>query len=265
MIPILLIVLLFLMMIVGGDRGVKSFIAIVGNGFVLIALIYLITAGVNPILITVIGAIVFCQITLIYQNGHNLKTYSAIFSVIIVILILSIFIFIVGNKAKFGGYNEFELTSELPMYLSSNIDINMIQLMCCMVIIGLLGAIMDTAMAISSALFEVNNVNKNLNIKELINSGFNVGRDILGTTVNTLFFATIGESLMLIIVFIRYNYTIEQMFNSKAFFQEISMLIISNLGCLIIIPISVVLCSYMYKKDNVFIRRLQSFCDKHVE
>ena len=77
MILILAVVLLILMILIGGDRGAKSFIALVCNIIALISGIYLIISGVNPILVTILGTIVFCQITLIYQNGHNLKTYAA--------------------------------------------------------------------------------------------------------------------------------------------------------------------------------------------
>ena len=96
MIPILAIVLLVLMILIGGDRGAKSFIALVCNIIALILGIYLIILGVNPILVTILGTVVFCQITLIYQNGHNIKTYAAVISVICVILLLSFVIYFVG-------------------------------------------------------------------------------------------------------------------------------------------------------------------------
>ena len=127
---------------------------------------------------------------------------------------------------------------------------------------SLLGAIMDTAMAITSSLFEFNEVKSEITIKELIKMGFNVGRDILGTTVNTLFFATIGETMMISILFMKNNYTFESVINSKEFFQNLFSLAISNIGCLLIIPISIFIGTYMLKGDNKVINKVKVYCNK---
>ena len=262
MILILAIVLLVLMILIGGDRGAKSFIALVCNIFALVIGLYIIILGINPIIVTILAVIVFCQITLIYQNGHNLKTYAAVISVICVTFILSLMIMFIGNKSNFGGYSELDLSSDISIYLSPNVNINMNQLMICMIIISLLGAIMDTAMAITSSLFEFNEVKSEITIKELIKMGFNVGRDILGTTVNTLFFATIGETMMISILFMKNNYTFESVINSKEFFQNLFSLAISNIGRLLIIPISIFIGTYMLKGDNKVINKVKVYCNK---
>ena len=168
MIVLLTIVLLMLMILVGGDRGAKSFIALACNVLLLVMAVFIISHGVNPVLVTIIGTIIFCQITLIYQNGHNLKTYAAVISVVGVILLLSLLVSILGTKSNLGGYSELDLSSELSVYLSPNININMNQLMICMIIISLLGAVMDTAMAITSSLYEFNEVNSELTFSELV-------------------------------------------------------------------------------------------------
>lgn len=262
MIVLLTIVLLMLMILVGGDRGAKSFIALACNVLLLVMAVFIISHGVNPVLVTIIGTIIFCQITLIYQNGHNLKTYAAVISVVCVILLLSLLVSILVTKSNLGGYSELDLSSELSVYLSPNININMNQLMICMIIISLLGAVMDTAMAITSSLYEFNEVNSELTFSELVGLGFNVGRDILGTTVNTIFFATIGETMMIGILFIKNKYTFESVINSKEFYKNLFDLVISNIGCLLIIPISIFICTYMIKSNNSFIKKVKDYCQK---
>ena len=54
MILILAIVLLVLMILIGGDRGAKSFIALVCNIFALVIGLYLIILGINPIIVTIL-------------------------------------------------------------------------------------------------------------------------------------------------------------------------------------------------------------------
>jgi uncharacterized membrane protein len=83
-------------------------------------------------------------------------------------------------------------------------------------------------------------------------SGKNVGKDILGTTSNTLLFAGMGEILLLFIWLSKMNhYSIPQLINSKAVFQELIIILVSNIGCLLIIPISVLVISYLLKQSKI--------------
>lgn len=239
------LLLLALMLAVGGERGAKSFAALIENILVLFACLYLISLGVNAVLMTLLCSILFASITLTQQNGINIKTYAAVFSVFTVVVLLCIPAFIIGYGAHIAGYSELDLLEEISMYLSVNIDIDMRELVFAVIIFGLLGAVMDTAIAISTSMTEFSKNNPSLTFRDLTRSGINVGHDILGTTVNTLFFAGIGECMMQAILFIQYGYTFEKLINSKAFIQELSMIAISNIGCLLIIPIVTFVTGYL--------------------
>ena len=39
-------------------------------------------------------------------------------------------------------------------------------------------------------------------------------------------------------------------------------LVISNIGCLLIIPISIFICTYMIKSNNSFIKKVKDYCQK---
>ena len=67
------------------------------------------------------------------------------------------------------------------------------------VIISALGAVMDVAMSISSALSELKTVNPELTTRGLWKSGMNIGRDMVGTMTNTLILAILGSSTVLIL------------------------------------------------------------------
>ena len=57
------------------------------------------------------------------------------------------------------------------------------------VVISALGAVMDVAMSISSALTEVHTVAPDRDGRALFRSGMNIGRDMVGTMTNTLILA----------------------------------------------------------------------------
>ena len=83
MLIILGLILISLIVIVGGDRGVVSLIALVGNLLLLSFAIWLMATGVPVLFVTVGAGIMISCITLFYQNGTNVKTWSAFISVAI--------------------------------------------------------------------------------------------------------------------------------------------------------------------------------------
>lgn len=105
------LILLILIMVVGGDRGVVSLIALCGNLLILSLAIWLMASGVPVLLVTVcVGGVISC-ITLFYQNGRNGKTWSAFLATMITMLLLFFFIYIVVWRSEAGGltrYNRLE-------------------------------------------------------------------------------------------------------------------------------------------------------------
>lgn len=248
MIKILIIILLLLMIIIGGERGVISIITLAGNIIALCITIYLIVLGINPLIAAGLGSLIICAITLIYQNKKNKKTIVAFISALIIIAIFFTFAYLIGTYSKLGGFNEIE-QPELMTYYLGDIHVNMVHLEIAVIIIGLLGAITDTAMAVSSGLYEVYQNNQHLERKELFLSGMNIGKDILGTTVNTLLFAYLGESVMLFILFKTYGYTFLDIINSKSFLQSVISILFSAIGCVAIIPLTALLEAEMLKRQ----------------
>lgn len=248
MLIILSMVLFVLLVLVGEDRGVASAFTLVGNIIVMVVSVYLISSGANVYMVTFVCSVIFSALTLIIQNGLNKKTISAMISVTIVMLILLCVCAFIVYKGKLGGYSEMDLYEEDAAFLFDEIKISSYELMTMVVLLSLLGAIMDTALSISTAVYEVHQNNNELEISALIKSGGNIGKDILGTTVNTLLFAGIGESMFLMMLFARYSYSLTQLLNSKAFVQELFIILVSNIGCIIVIPLTSVVTAYMLKK-----------------
>lgn len=238
MILVLTTILFFLMVLVGGNRGLDSFFALVRTILALVVNIYLIAWGLPPVLVTLVISIFFVVTVLYVQNGRNAKMHAAALAVAIVMLLVLATAGPVLWKAGMSGYNEIEQYEEISMYLSADLSVSMSAVSLAAVILGLLGAVMDTAVAITTAVNEVYMNNRRLTEKELFCSGMCVGRDILGTTVNTLFFAGLGESIMLAVLFMKSEDSFAVILNSKALFQEVSGLLTGAVGCLFIIPLS---------------------------
>ncbi len=251
MIFYLLILLASLMTIVGGHRGSVSFIALFFNMLIMIITVVLLAKGYPSFLVVLMTSIAVTGVTLFFQNGKNLKTIAAAISVIGVIMLLGIGVVWIVRGSLMSGYNELDFYSEAAMFYEKNVHLNMPNIMVGVVFLSLLGAIMDTAIAITTAVFEVHRNNPEMTEKQLFSSGMIVGKDIMGTTVNTLLFVALGESFLIILWFVRYGgYDLVALANSKAFFQEIVTILIANIGCMLIIPVSTLVISSLLKRDS---------------
>ncbi len=245
-------ILLILMIAVGGKRGAKTFAALYINIFILIFTVFLIACGINAIVASLLGCAVIGVVVLFIINGVNIKTVTAFFAIATVLVIMTALMLYIGSETHIQGFAD-ENTDEICWY-SPEIGLDMTQVSLAMVLMGLIGAIIDTAIAITSALNEVYENNTHLTKKELFISGMNIGKDILGTTTNTLLFAYIGGFMTLVIWFRAYNYSFSQIINSKVFCQEFLQIVSSGTGCIIMIPIAAfymsVVLTRQKKKDS---------------
>ena len=87
--------------------------------------------------------------------------------------------------------------------------------------------------------------------KELIESGIRVGKDVIGTTINTLLFAYFGESLLLLSYLKMRNDSLEFLLNSKILFQSCASMLLGAIACVLVMPISTVLLAKMSKIKNI--------------
>lgn len=245
MIIALAVIFIILLCAVGGERGIVSLISLCFNIVVLAVSITFMAWGFDPVIVTFFSSLLICGITLFYQNGKNSKTIASFWAVAAVLLVLFAVTYTVGYEAHLRGLSTVLQKEDEVLGLSPDINIDMAKIAVSMIITGLIGAATDTAIAVSSAVYEVFRNNRSLSRAELFRSGMSIGGDILGTTVNTLYFACIGESMMLFLLFRNYNYSLAEVINSKAFFQEFVNIIFSCLSCIMVIPLAAAIISFI--------------------
>lgn len=249
---LLALILFVLMKVIGGEKGTRSFLALFFNfGIMLVTIILMTDQAINPILLTIIACILISCINLFYINQFNFKSLTAFVSTILTLILLIFAVFVLVEKSKIQGFGIEEIEELLSF--SFYVGINFGDIIICTIIMGTIGAITDTAISISSAMNEIYFHNPTLDRYQLFKSGMTVGKDILGTTTNTLFFAFIGGYLALIIWFKDLGYSLGEVLNSKVFASEAISIFYTGTGAILIIPITAWLSAYsMVKyKDKV--------------
>ncbi|MCR5609189.1 MAG: YibE/F family protein [Lachnospiraceae bacterium] len=245
MIVLLAGVFFILLLLIGQDKGIDILWTLIWNFVTFISMVFLINLTGNVIVVTILACIIVSMLTLFFQNGYNIKTRVAFLSVVIVVLINIVIIYCVTTLANIQGFgSEYLDINESYGYLST-INISMTSIAISMALTGLIGAIIDTALSISSAGYEIYVTGSFNEIKPLFVSCMNVGKDILGTTINTLFFIFSGDCFTLMLFYSKTS-SFAQVINSKIFNQEVLFILYSTLGCIMIIPVTAIISSYAY-------------------
>lgn len=240
MILFLALVLIFLMIIIGGERGAISVMTLAGNIILLFFSIILMSNGFPPLLLVLAAGTGVCYNSLFYQNGNNPKTRAAFAATLLVMLLLFIPLYILTKRAASYGLNELQLSEEDFMYyFSTDVHINMLHVGIFVMAFSTLGAVIDTALSVTSSVYEVWTHKNSLTVKELTASGYQVGKEIIGTTVNTLLFTYLGGAILLFSYVQTQQYTLEIILNSKFLFQDIAIMLLGAVSCLIAVPVSI--------------------------
>lgn len=243
-------ILFLLMILVGGKKGARSFIALFLNfGVLFFTILFMLDPSVNPIILTLLACVIISCINLFYINEINVKTKAAFISTIITVAILLLFIVITTKITMIQGFGE-EESDELSIY-SVYIGVDFVKIATSVIIMSAIGAITDIAISISSPMREVFRHNPTINKSDLFNYGMTVGRDIFGTSANTLFFAFFGGHLGLLIWFNDLSYSVGEIVNSKVFSSEMVTILCAGIGVALTFPItSWVNTFYLLKMKN---------------
>lgn len=231
----LVVILGISMYAVGKRHGLTAFISLFLNFFFMFVVIVGMRKGYSPLVLTGIACCLMIGLNLFFINGFYLKTKVAAFGSLITLLLLFIVIWWLVPLLRIQGLGEEEVV-EMDMY-SFYVGISFLKITICTLAMGTVGAITDTAMSVASALEELMKKKPDISTKQIWTSGIKMGRDILGTTTNTLLFAFIGNNLALVIWLADLGYTVERMLNSKVMVAELFSMCCSLVGVILVIPV----------------------------
>lgn len=93
-------------------------------------------------------------------------------------------------------------------------------------------------MAIAAGLSEILEQHPQVTPKALLGDGIAVGKQIIGTTFNTLFFGFFGGFLALFIWFTGVHYSFGEILNDKIFVSEILMILFAMVSVILTVPIT---------------------------
>lgn len=241
------ILFILLLIVIGKWQGIKALISLGITGLAIIQfMLPLMLKGYSPILLAIIVCIFTTIGTVVIITGFTTKSFSTILGSLSGVLIAGFLSYIVGNAIKLTGLSAQE--AQMLMYIPQGITFDFKGLLFAGIIIGALGAVMDVAMSISSAMEEIKNTKANISTKELVKSGLSVGKDIMGTMSNTLILAYTGSAIPLLLLFMAYETSFLKVINLDLIATEIIRALTGSIGLLSSIPITAVIYGLFQRK-----------------
>ncbi|MDR1192551.1 MAG: YibE/F family protein, partial [Peptococcaceae bacterium] len=136
------------------------------------------------------------------------------------------------------------------VYLNLENPLNLKAVLFAGILIGALGAMLDTAVSIASALMEVYETAERPSFCVLLRSGLNIGGDTMGTMTSTLILAYMGGSLSLVLILIVYSNSLLELFNREMIVVEILQSLAGSMGLLAATPLTALAAAYIYTRRN---------------
>ena len=239
-----------LLVVFGKWQGFKTLISL---GLTIASIFWVFIPAVLRYRNVYVWSILTCSyiilMTLLIVIGWTRKSVAAIAGCISGVLTCGIIVFISDFFLHLTG-----LVDENALYLlmlDADHPISIKAVVFAAIIIGAVGAVMDVAMDIASALSEIKQQVPDISTMQMIKSGFAIGRDIIGTMANTLILAYIGSSLSVTLLMVAGNPSLLYLFNTEMIVVELLQAIAGSFGMLMTIPLTSLVCGLLYTdKDS---------------
>ncbi len=184
----------FVLSAVGRRQGILAVISLIINA-VLMSLglnVYIQSANIDLLVIMGVVVLIMTIVSLLLISGFKHQTYAAIVATLLGTFLLLVITYAVLKLTNEQGlrFEEMEFLTRPPqaIFMAG-------------VLVGALGAVMDIAVTISSALFSLYDKNYAIADQDLKASGRVIGQDIMGTMTNILFFAYVSGTIPTLLLY----------------------------------------------------------------
>jgi len=246
---IYVITLLFIGLLgaVFGKAGLRSAYGLIFSFVVIIfLLIPTIVSGAPPAMLTIVSALLIVTVSLLSVMGFERKTYVSIVGTIIGIGFYALFYALISSALNITGANVPEMASLVVIGFNTNVRLG--ELLFCGILIASLGAVMDVSVSIASVTAELSETSPDAKSKTLFRSGMKIGRDLIGSSSNTLILAFTGSFFIALILYRTNNFPYDMLINQIDIGIEVLRAISASAAMVLTAPATAVIGSHIYGK-----------------
>ena len=231
-----------LLIYIGRKKGIFSLVSIIFTILLIThALSPLILWGINPVLAALLICGIATAATMYFVGGINAKSTAAIIGAVLSLFFAGALSCLIMFTAHLTGFSD-----ENTMFLyTAHPELDFIGITIAAMVLATLGAVMDVAISIASTINEICESANNKSVKELFQSGMNVGKDIIGTMANTLILVYLGGSLPLLLL--AGNIDLQKFVNLNQVVTETASALIGSIAIVICVPFTAFVAARLIK------------------
>ena len=240
----LLVFFIDLLLLITFEKGLKILLSLLVN--VVISMIAIFTFknnydSLNMLLLYIGISVLFIVSSLFISNGKHKKTLAAIISSILALFISFSLAFVLvkiyGKSIELWTMDYIDMVFDYENFFYVSI------LLC-----GL-GAIMDIAITISASLSELIDKKPKIRRSELIESGKEISKDIVGTMVNVMLYTCYAPIIPMVFLAVKNRMPLLAAFNNYGSLDLI-IILCSCISIVLAIPISLWVSVSIFKPKN---------------
>ena len=241
----LLFLLFFVFLVVfGGVSGMGTFISLAASMLVIWKiLIPLLLMGWPPILSALLVVLLLSAIIMYLVGGLTKMATAALLGSLLGTGLTCLLAVLFGNALKLDGG---DIPYVVPLLSQGGLRLDIRDLFFSMVFLGSSGALMDLAMDMSAAIHEVQLQKPQITRRELIKSGFRVGRSVTGTMTTTLMLAYSGSYLSMLMYFAGQGTPVIDLINYKFISAQILNTLVGVFGLVAVAPFTAVVSGFLF-------------------
>lgn len=247
-ISILTVIFILLVIIIGGMQGFRGLLSLIGS---LLLIVYILIPGIlkgySPILMSIAISSLIIVLGSYITHGFNKTTSSAVFGMIITVVLTGVLAYASIDIAKLTG---FESDEAVYLNLSTRGSIDISGILLSGIMIGLLGVLYDVAIGQAISVEELHKIAPNVSRRKIYLRALRMGREHIGALVNTLAIAYVGTSLPLLLLFSLSDSSTLVMINKEIFSAEIIRTLIGSIGLILAVPITTLISVFIVVKNS---------------
>ena len=239
--------------IIGGKQGIKGCLGLIFTFFcVIFVYLPLVYLGYSPFWSAVFICFLTTLVTMYLIGGPTKKTCAATLGTLAGVVLAGISAWCFSKASGISGYNVSDIETLMTLWNTNRIQVG--GLLFSGLLISCLGAVLDVAMSISSAIDEIYKQNSSLTRKELFKAGMRVGRDMMGTDSNTLILAFAGSSVSTLLLDYAYDLPYQQIINSNNIGIAIMQGLAGSFGIVLSVPLTVLICTILFHRKETAVK-----------
>jgi uncharacterized membrane protein len=245
----LFVVFVGMLLFISRWQGVRALLSLgVSIAAIIFLLVPALLAGYNPALTTLGIAAVIMAFALFGTHGFNARSLISYVGTMSAVLITCVISYVSVRTMHLTGFSD---DASVYLNFATNGSLDLASLLLGGIIIGILGVLDDVAVTQASVVEQLKAANKDFGFADLYSRAIAVGRDHIGSIVNTLALAYVGVSLPLILLYAKTHSDLAVVFNQEVVAAELTRIIVGSIGLIIAVPATTAAAAWYFRNREV--------------